>query len=203
MTNRIAMHYRELLKHHGDSAAAAQYSSRETQERRFGELIKIAPLEGASVLDFGCGTAHLATYLKQQGVNVHYTGVDVVEEFFGVAASKHPEHRFGFFEDFSHESFDYVMVSGVFNNKRRANRVFYQDWVRKLFACCRRGLAFNMMSTYVDYRDSGLFYEKPESVFEFVKKEITPFVTLRHDYEIKPGVVPFEFVVYAYRNSVT
>lgn len=201
MSNRIAQHYRTLLLQHGDSAESAQYSSRETQERRFAQLIKIGLLEGTRVLDFGCGTAHLATYLKSCGIHVHYTGVDVVDEFFPVARTKHPEHRFGQLQDFSSERFDYVFVSGVFNNRRRNNRHFYQECVRILFDLCDHGLAFNMMSTYVDYTDKNLFYESPERAFSFVKKQITPFVILRHDYQVKPGVIPFEFIIYAYRRA--
>lgn len=202
MPDQIAAHYRALLHQHGDSAESAQYSSRESQERRFAELIKIGRLDGCRVLDFGCGTAHMATYLKAQGMLVNYTGVDVVDDFFPVARTKHPEHRFGQLANFADEKFDYVFVSGVFNNRKRGNRAFYQKWIRTLFGMCESGLAFNMMSTYVDFRDESLFYEEPERAFRFVKQEITPFVTLRHDYEVKPGIIPFEFAIYAYRSAV-
>ena len=200
MSDKIASHYRALLREHGDSAESAQYSSRETQERRFKYLIQIGSLDGARVLDFGCGTAHLATYLSQCGIRAKYTGVDVVEEFLEVAGAKHPGHRFGRFEEFSDERFDFVFVSGVFNNKRRGNRKFYQDSLIKLYQRCDRGLAFNMMSFYVDYRDPELFYENPERTFSFVKHNLTPFAVLRHDYAVKPETVPFEFIIYAYRN---
>jgi len=60
-----------------------------------------------------------------------------------------------------------------------------------------------MMSTYVDFFDPGLFYERPERAFGFVKNEIAPFVILRHDYQVKPGVTPFEFIIYAYRSAVS
>lgn len=200
---KIKSHYKELLMKFGDSPKSAQWADRESQERRFRALVKVGNLNGSRILDFGCGTAHLATYLKAQGINVQYTGVDIVEEFFPVAQQKHPEHRFGLFEDFADERFDYVFVSGVFNNKQRGNRKFYQASVRKLFAQCDVALAFNMMSTYVDYKDENLFYEAPERAFSFVKKEITPFVTLRHDYEVKSGITPFEYVIYAYREAQT
>ena len=165
MSERLAEHYRVLLLKYGDSAESAQYSSRETQERRFAQLIKIAPLDGRRVLDFGCGTGHLATYLKAQGVHVDYTGVDIVKEFFPVAQARHPDHRFGRLDEFSHESFDYIFIGGVFNNKRRDNRIFYQSCIRKLFPMSDDGVAFNMMSSYVDYRDKNLFYERPERAF--------------------------------------
>lgn len=187
---------------HGDSAEAAQYSSVESQERRFEMLINIANLSGTKILDFGCGTGHLATYLKRKGIDVQYTGVDVVEEFLSVGRKKHPEHHFGTLSDISAEKFDYVFVSGVFNNKTSGNRKFYQSSIRTLFDLCDGGLSFNMMSTYVDFRNDELFYESPERVFRFVKKEITPFVTLRHDYEVKSGIVPFEFIIYAYKLGV-
>ena len=56
-----------------------------------------------------------------------------------------------------------------------------------------------MMSTYVDYKDEVLFYESPEDAFTYVKKEITPFVTLRHNYLVKENSIPFEFIIYAYK----
>lgn len=200
MSKRVADHYRQLLASSGDTAAAAQYSSRESQEARFLHLARIGTLEGMSVLDFGCGTGHLATWLAARGTSVRYAGVDVVDELLAAARAKHPRHRFGPLEDFAGERFDYVLISGVFNNRRRGNRLFWQDSVRQLFARCDRGLAFNMMSTYVDYRDPELFYERPETAFAYVKRHLTPFVRLVHDYEVKPGVVPFEFCIHALRS---
>ncbi|WBY00902.1 class I SAM-dependent methyltransferase [Ramlibacter tataouinensis] len=198
--DHIREHYRQLLKQHGDTAAAAQYSSRDSQERRFRQLARIGELRGARVLDFGCGSGHLATYLAQSGFPVDYTGVDIVPELLQAGRAKHPQHRFGLLEEFAGERFDYVLVSGVYNNARPDNRQFWQDSVRDLFVRCDRGLAFNMMSTYVDYRDRGLFYESPEHAFAFVKRELTPYVNLIHDYLVKDGSIPFEFCIHAYRQ---
>ncbi|MDH4380614.1 MAG: methyltransferase [Gammaproteobacteria bacterium] len=196
-TLRLRNHYHALLQRHGDTAEAAQYSSRESQERRFLQLMRIGDLRGSRVLDFGCGTGHLATFLSERDIRVAYTGVDVVEELLSVGRAKHPHHRFGQLTDFTGEAFDYVMVSGVYNNRRTDNRRFWQSSVRELFGLCTRGLAFNMMSAYVDFEDPHLFYEKPETVFTFVKQELTPFVNLLHDYEVKAGVIPFEFCIQA------
>jgi SAM-dependent methyltransferase len=200
VSKKLENHYRSLLFNHADSAESAQYSSRESQERRFEILAQIADLKGANILDFGCGSGHLASYLASKNLMFSYTGVDVVEEFFEIARKKAPaDSRFGLLEDFKHEKFHYVFISGVFNNRRRDNRKFYRETLKKLFGMCTKGIAFNLMSTYVDYKDPGLFYESPERAFSFVKQELTPFVCLRHDYEVKPGIVPFEFVVYAYK----
>lgn len=198
--NRIREHYRSLLAKHGDSAEAAQYSSRESQERRFRQLVRIGDLRDMRLLDFGSGSGHLATYLNAQGIEVRYTGVDIVPELLEVGRAKHPAHRFGQLADFAGERFDYVLVSGVYNNRRGDNRRFWQQSVRELFALCDRGLAFNMMSKYVDYENPGLFYEQPEKAFAFVKKELTPYTNLVHDYLVKDDSIPFEFCIQALRT---
>lgn len=198
---RIAKHYKNLLKLHGDSAVSAQYSSRETQERRFRILADIGDLTGAKILDFGCGSGHFLTYLLNRNVQIsNYTGVDIVEELLEVGRNKHPDFQFCLFSEIDREMFDFVFVCGVFNNKRKNNRLFYQSVVQDLFARCNNGLAFNLMSTWVDYRDPSLFYESPERAWHFVKEKVTPLVTLRHDYHVKPDVIPFEFAIYAYRS---
>lgn len=201
MKDTLRSHYQRLLQSHGDSHEAAQYSSRASQEARYEILAQIGDLRGASILDFGCGSGHLATFLKERGIDCRYTGVDIVEDFFPYARAKHPEHRFGIWDDFAAESFDYVLVSGVFNNRVDDNEAFFRSSVERLFARVVKGLAFNLMSSYVDYQDAGLWYAQPEQVFGFVKT-LTPYATLRNDYVVKDTRVPFEFVVYAYKAPV-
>jgi SAM-dependent methyltransferase len=201
MIHDLQAHYRDLLRQHGDSPQAVQYSSRETQERRFEKLIGIGELQGCSVLDFGCGTGQLHDYLSRQGLQVHYHGIDIVDEFLTLCRTKIPNGNFGSLEQFRDQQFDYVMVGGVFNNLIEDNRGFYQETLKTLFAMTRKGLSFNMMSAYVDYQDEGLFYEYPEQVFSFLKRQVTPYVTLLNNYQVKPGVPPFDFTVYAYRGG--
>jgi SAM-dependent methyltransferase len=162
-------------------------------------LTEVGDLQDSRVLDFGCGSGHLATFLKERGVRCRYTGVEIVDEFLPFARGKHPEHRFGRWEEFRHERFDYVFVSGVFNNRIPDNESFLVNTTRALFGQCEQALSFNLMSTYVDFQDPGLWYASPERVFSMVK-EFTPYVTLRNDYVVKEVTVPFEFAVYAYRR---
>jgi hypothetical protein len=51
----------------------------------------------------------------------------------------------------------------------------------------------------VDYFDDGLFYEYPEMVFKFAKTHLSQRVSIRNEYQLKPGVLPFEFTTYIYR----
>jgi SAM-dependent methyltransferase len=200
-TDDISTHYRRLLAEHGDTPQAVQYSSAQSQERRFEMLAGIGDLRHKRIFDFGCGTGQLGQYLQRQGIDCEYFGTDIVDEFLALCKNKFPQGKFEELNYFYGMQFDYIFICGVFNNKMASNKTFYEDTLRSLFPMCKEGVAFNMMSAYVDYQDSELFYEYPENVFGFIKREITPFVTLRNDYEVKPGVVPFDFTVYAYRSG--
>ena len=200
----LQSHYKKAILKHGDTPEGAQWSSKETQEKRFEILLDIEDIKGSSVLDFGCGTGAMLDYLNKRALATRYTGCDIVEEALQIAKKKFamlPKARFGFFEEFSADVFDYTFVSGVFNNKVEDNKAYYQNYLKSLWERTKKGLAFNMMSYYVDYYDDELFYEKPENVFSFVKDNLSPFVVLRNDYQVKQGIIPFEFTVYVYRKE--
>lgn len=201
MSRHIEEHYRTLVRDHGDSHLAAQYSSRESQMRRFASLARIGDVTGRRVLDFGCGTAALWQYFESCGrLPDLYWGVDIVEDLLAIASENCPRGRFTPPDGPGDQRFDYVFISGVFNNRRHNNRKFWQSTVTDLFSRTDVGLAFNLMSTYVDYHDDALFYERPERAFAFVKEHLTPYVTLHHDYLVKDDSVPFEFTLLALRH---
>ena len=201
-TDSLKRHYQSLFRKFGDSYLSAQYSSKESQHRRFKFLTEIADLKNAVVLDYGCGTGELLEYLNSQGISIQdYIGVDIVPEFLEIAREKFPAHKFVEGPGIHNLKFDYALISGVFNNKVEDNRAFWQKTITNLFSSCRRGVAFNLMSTYVDYFDSELFYESPEEVFKYIKSNVSPYVSLRHDFDTKLGTIPFEFAVYVYRES--
>ncbi|MDR2006685.1 MAG: class I SAM-dependent methyltransferase [Acidaminococcales bacterium] len=197
--DHVNKQYLYTLEKFGDSAKGVHWT-RESQRARFEVLTRIGDLNNASVLDFGCGLGHLADFFREKGINVRYTGVDVLRAFVERARQNHPAGRFYVLDDFTEEKFDYIMISGVFNNKREDNRAFYQRCLRRLFPLADKGLAFNMLSCYANYHDEELFYEKPERVFEFVKTQISPFVTIRNDYQVRATTPPVDFCVYIYNR---
>lgn len=199
MSNKIQQHYRQLLKKYGDSYLSAQYSSEETQNRRFRHLLRAGNVTDKKVLDFGCGAAALAGYIERQGINCQYVGYDFVEEFYSIAQGKYPKARFVSKSEFENETYEYIFVSGVFNNRFDDNKNFYQNTLRMLFDRAEICVSFNMLSAYVDYFDDELFYVYPEEVFKFCKMNITPYVSIINDYTLKKHAVPFEFSCYLYK----
>jgi SAM-dependent methyltransferase len=206
LMDSLGQHYSALLRQHGDSPAAVQYSDRETQRLRFKYLVEMGIPKEATVLDFGCGTADLASYLEEEhDFRGKYVGYDICPDMITTAQNKFSKHRFenrNIFASPPNEKFDYILISGVFNNAVEFgdNTEFMRDTLRLLTPLSNCGLAFNALSTYVDYFDPGLVYFDPAEVLSFCKRELAARVTLRHDYLIKPSAPPFEFTVYVYSS---
>jgi SAM-dependent methyltransferase len=201
----LERHYSDLFRQHGDSPAAVQQRDHATQERRMQRLCEIVDDVGRMrVLDFGCGSGHLLTVLRRDFAFAgDFTGYDLSAAHIDAARCKFPDARFerrNVLEQGVGGRFDLVMINGVFNNLIGDNWRFMTEALTLLYEAADVGVAFNCLSSYVDYRDAGLYYAEPESVFAFCKKSLSPFVTLRHDYRVKPGVIPFEFTVYVFRD---
>lgn len=208
LNDKLVSHYSALLREHGVTPAAVQYADEATQFRRFEVLSEIADIRAAKVLDLGCGTGDLLRYLRsKRDFRGEYVGYDITpdmvqaarERFSGDARARF-EHR-DIVAEAPTERFDYAFVSGIFNNQIGQTQEWVQDILRKIAACTSMGIAFNGLSRYVDYCDPGLYYMVPEDIFRFCKEQLSPRVTLRHDYEIKPGVLPYEFAVYVYPTA--
>jgi SAM-dependent methyltransferase len=201
----LSQHYNVLANTHGYSPHAVQQSSAQTQERRLNVLLEgFTDYKHKKILDFGCGTGHLLRVLQQQGFSGEYVGYDISAGLIKLAREHNVGGRFelrNIFEQPPEESFDLVFISGVFNNDIGRNEHFMQSVLNILFAATKDGLAFNCLSTFVDFKSAGLHYFDPCKVFTFCKEQLTPCVSLRHDYEIKPGVVPFEFSCYLHQSD--
>jgi len=201
-------HYAQRLREFGPGPEAVHWSDRETQYTRFAVLAGIRDDLGA-VADFGCGLGEMYFYLAARGGFESYTGFDVVPEFVALASERFEgiENATVVEADIAagglHKAaFDHVFASGVFNNARDDNWDFLTGSLRAMWGAARRGIAFNAMSSFVDYRDDALWYVEPARVLAFCKTELGAHVTLRHDYVLREGGFPFEFAVYARRRPV-
>lgn len=200
--SHIKKFYKNEFTIHGDSHSSVRYASKESQWKRYDILAQIGNLENKSILDYGCGTGHLLEYLNEKAIGIKdYIGVDILPEFLQVAKKKFPSATFLESLNDYNRPFDFGIVSGTFNDTLSDNRNFWQQAISELFKGCREGVAFNLMSKYVDYENPNLYYESPNYVLDFVKRNLSPFVTLRHDYLCKADSVPYEFSVYVYKKA--
>ena len=194
----IAHRYQERLRQHGASGAALATGTPERQEIRFGVLAGVGELDGARVLDLGCGLGDFYQFLLTRGVRPRYTGYDITPGFIEHAKARFPEAHFEVRDvqvDGIPEKFDYVVSSQTFNNRlaHEDNQTLMQDILRIGYEASEKGVAIDMFTSYVDFREDRLFYYSPEEIFRF-SKTLTKRVLLRHDYPL------FEFTVYLYRD---
>lgn len=175
--------YNRHLKDFGDKPQAVRWTP-EGQRRRYETLLAIAgDISGKTVLDFGCGKGDFCGFLKEKGIAADYCGIDINEGLISLAKTKYPEAEFIAMDidvtSFD-RTFDIIFVCGVFNLRIAGIEESEKAALKKLFSHCRGALHTNLLTYYVPQRNVELFYVRPEEILEFVIKEISRSVTLRH-----------------------
>lgn len=205
MSEQIKKHYQALYHAHGRDHNAVQYSSKASQYARFEILLDIAN-EIDSIADLGCGLGDLLPLLRQRHPHARYVGYDFVDEFVDDAQQRFAQDKQATFAQLDvvknelPEAADYVVLSGMFNNAMPDNKAFTENTLKKMWQAANKGIAFNALSTYVDYQDEGLYYQDPLALFDFCKTHLSEYVSLRHDYDVKENSVPFEFTIYVLKK---
>jgi SAM-dependent methyltransferase len=199
-------YYRSLFEENGDSPQAAQHTSREGQFKRF-EILTDPISKSHSIVDVGCGLGEMLRFLRKNNYTGQYLGLDFLPEFITAANSKFKNDSNAEFIEYDvcrdelPEKYHYILMSGIFNNKMPKNQSFMFDTITKLYDKCYCGLAFNALSTHVEYQDDTLYYSNPMLVFDYCKKNLTPFVSLKHDYLTKPDGFPYEYTMFLSKDA--
>ena len=155
---------------------------------------------GVSFLDVGCGYGGLYDRARARGISFDYAGIDVVPEMIDHARRSIPNGRFAcndVFDEAIRDQYDYVVCNGILTQKLttsiREMDVYAQNMIRRLFALCRRGVAFNVMTNKVNFTVDNLYYKSPVELLAFCFAEITDNVKIDHSYKL------YDYTVYLYR----
>jgi len=189
--------YEERYKSYGYDIRTVGWRDWPQQELRFRILTEPFDLNGKSVLDVGCGFGDLYNYLKKHFRLVKYTGVDIAPSLIKDAKKRHPGARFAVTDILKgdcKDRYDYIFLSGAFNHRISNNIVFAKKMIKKMFEISREGIAFNMLSTYVDYTKPINYHYSPEEFFGYAKT-LSRFVNLKHDYPL------WEFTIHIIKRS--
>jgi SAM-dependent methyltransferase len=181
----LIKNYQQLFREHGPTSLAAQCSP-EGQRMRFDELTRIADLSGSKVLDLGCGIADFYPILSEKFPGLRYTGVDLVPEVIEYARAKYPEAMFecqDILQDPLEQTYDYILISGMFNNAVPGASEFFKSMVSAAFQNVRRGLAFNFISTHVNFVAEDMAYHDPADVLNFCINQLSRKTALFHHYD--------------------
>lgn len=204
----IVAHYEGCFAKHGDTHKGMDWPNQADAEKRYEIMLDIIRVhrnesKEISLLDFGCGTAHLYEYLLTRPRNgLEYRGLDISSVFIDLARNKHPAVTF-YCGDVLNDSFqiptsDYIVMNGVFTEK--VNLSFDEMWeyftnmLLHVFKICNRGIAFNVMSKNVDWERDDLFHVSLDKLTAFLCSRLTRNFVVRNDYGL------YEYTVYVYKN---
>jgi SAM-dependent methyltransferase len=213
----VASYYAEKLRTHGNTSRGVDWSSQESQQLRFTQLLRVldgsastvpsaymapsaptAANESAAptILDYGCGYGALAERLMKATSDFHYIGFDVCTPMIEAARAAVNDSRCVFTDrEEDLEEVDYALASGIFNVRLQARDEQWHTHVETTLArmaeLSRQGFAFNMLTRYADrerMRDY-LYYADPGRYFSLCKERWSRNVALLHDYDL------YEFTV--------
>lgn len=206
---RIVAHYEDLFARHGDTPLGFDWPNAADAELRYRVMLELLPGsrdrggQPLQLLDFGCGAGHFLEFLQKEGVaDVAYHGIDLSERFIALCGQKFPGVPFSCIDVLAPEvvlpGCDYAVANGVFTEKCDLAFddmvAFFEAVVSKLWTATRRGMAFNLMSTHVEWEREDLFHLPLDRLTGFLTRHITRHLVVRMDYGLR------EYTVYAYRQ---
>lgn len=197
----VVHYYEGRLREHGPTARGMDWKDEESQKLRFSILCDVDDLSGRSVHEIAAGAGHLLDSLRERGIEADYSGSDLSPEMVKAARECHPGIRFeqrNVLRESGTAESDFVLCSGLFHVKlghpEAEWRIFVEQTLRRMYAMCRVGMAFNLMSDRVDYRSETLYYSDPDEWVAWCRRELSPHVRLRADYPLH------EVTIYVHRE---
>jgi SAM-dependent methyltransferase len=209
ITRQFKQHYFKKFAEFGATPRGVDWNRKEDVELRQDILLNVILPEATpknkqiTILDVGCGYGGLYWYAKdKKQLKLRYTGIDVAENMIEYAAPKAPEAEFicqDIFDFPDKTRFDYVVCNGILTQKLTASikdmDKFAYKLIKKMFKLCKVGIAFNVMSTQVNFMVDNLYYKSPVELFAFCQSEITSKIKIDHSYPL------YEYTVYLYQEA--
>lgn len=205
---KIIEHYENCLEKNGDNHLGVDWPKLEDVDKRYKVMLDIINWNdeketAISLLDFGCGTAHLLEYImKNKYQKLQYSGLDISQKFIDVAQKKHPNNSFYCIDVLDKNTtildFDYIVMNGVFTEKRELSFEEMWEYFTKLITIiynnCNKGFAFNVMSKNVAWEREDLFHVPHDLLSDFLCKNISRNYIIRNDYGL------YEYTVYVLKK---
>jgi SAM-dependent methyltransferase len=191
--NKVGKLYTDSLKEHGVDSKAVGWNDDDGQLLRFDKLVELIEQkdEEFTVNDLGCGYGAMFEYLERNNFNIYeYNGYDISEEM--LKSAKEHIGDSGKVELYKNPKLatiaDYSFVSGIFNVKFDGDndswKQFIEITLNDLNENSTKGFAFNVLTSYVDYKEPNLYYADPMYFFDFCKRNFSNKVSLLHDYDL-------------------
>ena len=201
----LVSHYESCFDKHGDNHLGVDWPRKSDAINRYRVMTEIIRDRSriSSILDFGCGAAHLYEFILDQKIDyIQYSGLDLSSKFISACKKKYPYLDFScadiLSDQFELPSYDYILLNGVFTEKLDISHEDMWNYLQKMlttvYSSSRIGIAFNLMSKHVDWERDDLFHVSFDQISTFLSQQLTRHFIIRHNYGL------YEYTVYAYRN---
>jgi SAM-dependent methyltransferase len=188
--------YARRIAKYGSGRDVLSTGTVQKELERYDKLTSIGILDSARpvVLDVGCGMSNYYEYLINKNFKGDYIGVDVSYEMLTISRAKFPNNLYicGEIQEIPAgiKEIDFIVSSQTFNRKLHFSDNYYEieNFIKFATKLARSGVAFDLLSDYVDFFEEKHFYYSPEKIFKFCK-QLFKKVNLLHDLE------GFEFVI--------
>jgi 2-polyprenyl-3-methyl-5-hydroxy-6-metoxy-1,4-benzoquinol methylase len=215
ISSLLKSYHTEVFSRHGATAKGVDWGDEAELVHRYDKMLRVLDMdfytgpEVPSLLDVGCGWGGLAARIRELGVKVEYHGLDVVDDMVEHGRSSYPEAVFSagdILELGGEEQYDFLICNGILTQKHDFTipemERYAKDVISRMFALSRHGIAFNMMSTRVNFAVGNLYYQNPVELFTWLLNEVSPRVVLDHGYSsLASGRGKFyDFTAYVYKH---
>jgi len=198
--NIIIEEYTKAFLEYGPCPRGITWGSEASQIIRFDVMKGIGSLDGASILDFGCGMGDFYGYLEKytKADLSKYVGIDINNILLQEARKRYPNANFLIRDilknPFSENSFDFVLSSGAF-------AILTPNWndftfmnLDNLFSFCKKGMGINFLTSFSD-SNTGSHYVNPCFMLEESCRRYSKKIVIRHDYKDN------DFTIFVYKEK--
>lgn len=156
-------------------------------------------VDGASLLDVGCGTGALLDHLATIGRRVEYTGIDISAKMIDTARARHPGAVFelrNILVDPPARRFDFVLCSGTLNYRIADHLRWVTEMLTRMYELADRAVVVNLQNATTTLSLRGQLKDKGEFV-RFAAEDVVRFARrLTPDVEVHNAWSPtFEIVL--------
>jgi SAM-dependent methyltransferase len=190
--DKIKELYDSNLETHGLSSKSVGWPDKKSQLLRFEKLLSVVdnPSRPFTINELGCGYGELFRYLIKNDFKVRkFYGYDISEKMIAAAGKYISDKRVSLIcsSEITTKA-DYTITSGIFNVAFGEDKKKWEKYIKRtlveMFENSGKGISFNLLTSYVDFKAKNLYYADPFVFFDFCKKRLSRKVNLLHDYPL-------------------
>ncbi len=209
--HKIVKHYENCFYKYGDNNKGVDWPNEDDALKRYNVMLDLVRFDTLHIgvkkpytlLDFGCGLGHLLKYIidNDRLDEFNYVGMDLSDDFISHCKKKYPEYNWiksDILKESGEKEYDYIIANGVFTEKKDFSQTEFFNYfcteITRLYEMSKYGIAFNVMSSHVDWEREDLFHLPIDQLADFLVEKLTRDFIVRNDYGL------YEYTVYVYKR---